>query len=556
MKKINLIAFFISSLVFINFVACGDKKDLPEPGPKPTPNNKEVPVVSQFVYDGLSAFYLWNEEMKDKKPTVNDSDAKKYFQSVLHKTDIEHGWSWITDDVEALAAGFQGEPKDFGYVLTFIQIEGKVYAFVKYVYPNTPASNAELERLDLIGEINGNAITTVQGKDGNTYINDADLNVLFGSETAHYTIYNLKDNKILKKKEVEITPTKIKTNPVLIDTVYRIGNKKIGYLFYTSFIHNYNTDLFDAFQRFKQQGITDLVLDLRYNHGGAVTSASYLSSLIAPRSVVESRSPLAILSYNSFLNASFDKWYKEAKEKDKYKYDRKDYFRYYLNQDIYDDEGKLKLKKCPDPLGVNLNLSKVYIIATGDSFSASELTTFCLKPYMDVIHIGSKTGGKYTASWTLHAYDSDKGQRVYDTKKMASKDKDILKNWAMQPIVARYTDKNGKDFIATDGLIPEPDNTLSEGWGFVDYWTPLGDVKDVLLGQAIYLITGDEQYKPSKPNELRSSTSRVEFIETNFSTLHDKIIKESVILDNPKISPSEVNQLLQLRKAQIQEEEE
>ena len=44
----------------------------------------------------------------------------------------------------------------------------------------------------------------------------------------------------------------------------------------------------------------------------------------------------------------------------------------------------------PNPLTANLNLNKVYVIATSGSVFASELTTFCLRPYMNVIHIGEK----------------------------------------------------------------------------------------------------------------------------------------------------------------------
>ena len=52
-----------------------------------TPQNNDVSIVSQFVYDGMSAYYLWADDMVNKKPTANDTDPKKYFESVLHKTD-------------------------------------------------------------------------------------------------------------------------------------------------------------------------------------------------------------------------------------------------------------------------------------------------------------------------------------------------------------------------------------------------------------------------------------------------------------------------------------
>ena len=525
MKKATLHTVLIITLISFNFTACRDKNDLPKP--KPTPSSHKVSPVSQFVYDGLSTYYLWNDEMKDKKPTEKDTDAKKYFQSVLYKTDIEHGWSRITDDVDALLSGFEGESTDaFGFVPAALWADkdkSAILGFVKYVYPNTPAANAGMKRGHVISKINGQNITK------------SNFHILFGDNQK--TTFTVLDQNYQNPKEITIVPGKIETDPVLFSNVYEFDDKKIGYLFYTQFIYKYNNSLYKAFESFKQAGITDLVVDLRYNHGGAVTSASYLASLIAPRKVVEDKSTLAIMSYNEFLNASFDKWYKEAEQKDKYKYDRKDYFGFFG-------------KEQENPLGANLNLNKVYIIATDDSFSASELTTFCLRPYMEVVHIGRKTGGKYTASWTLHPYDSEKGQPIYDANKMASKDKEILKKWAMQPIVARYTDKDGKDFIATNGLIPDFEIESQEY--DTRSWKPIGDVEDYLFAKAISLITG----RPYNAAPLRSSSEKYIQVDIPEPSIHKRIIKESVVLDNPKISPSELNELLQLRRARIQEEEE
>jgi len=285
----------------------------------------------------------------------------------------------------------------------------------------------------------------------------------------------------------------------------------------------------------------DLVLDLRYNHGGAVTSAIYLSSMIAPRTAVENKSPFIVMNYNDLLNRSFDKWYNEAAEADKYKYDRKDYLGTYTSSN-------------KNPLDVNLDLKQVYIIATGDSYSASELTTFCLKPYMEVVHIGNKTGGKYAASWTLHAYDTLPDENgnvravpIYDKNELTSEEQQSLKNWAMQPIVAFYSDKYEQNFSATDGLIPAEVNTFDEGFGYIDYWTQLGDTKDVFLGHALYLITGDDSYQPIQPKAARATNLP---IISNQKLHNPKDFKmQSVILDNIKMPSGELRSITdELRK--------
>jgi hypothetical protein len=201
-----------------------------------------------------------------------------------------------------------------------------------------------------------------------------------------------------------------------------------------------------------------------------------------------------------------------------------------------------------NPLTNNLDLPRIYIIATHDSYSAAELTTFCLKPYMNVIHIGNQTGGKYTASWTLHAYDGDLGVPVYDATSLSTTEKETLKNWAMQPIVAIYTDKDGKDFSSTDGLIPDASNTFNEGFGYIDYWTQLGDTKDVFLGQALYLITGDASYKPVLPTKAARTADFPILSKQKLNNPKDFKMR-SVILDNIKMSSGELRSITdELRK--------
>ena len=77
MKKFLFLSVLFASLLLV-FSAC--KKEEP----------KTVNPVSQFVYDGLSTYYLWADEMKSKEPTAGDVDPKTYFKSVLNATDTEN----------------------------------------------------------------------------------------------------------------------------------------------------------------------------------------------------------------------------------------------------------------------------------------------------------------------------------------------------------------------------------------------------------------------------------------------------------------------------------
>lgn len=148
---------------------------------------------------------------------------------------------------------------------------------------------------------------------------------------------------------------------------------------YNSFISNFNDELKAAFNEFKSAGVNELILDLRYNHGGEITAAQFLASMIAPEEDVRKQEVFTMLTYN--------------KE---------------LGENIY--------KLSTSSVDANLNLEQVYIIATDDSYSASELITFCLREFIPVVHIGSKTGGKYTASITVHPFDDDLGYALYPSE--------------------------------------------------------------------------------------------------------------------------------------------
>ena len=469
-----------------------------------------INTVSQFVYDGMSKLYFWNYDVTGKKPTLEDKDPKKYFERLLSSVDKKHNWSWITDDAKALFADFAGEPMTFGYDLDFILVNEIIYGRIKYVYKDTPAYNAGIRRLDLIGEINGERITA----DEKGYISNKDVDLLYGNKPVTFSIYRSTDKGIEKTKDnVHVTPKVTQTDPVVFDSIYTIGDKTIGYLFYTSFISNFNYRLHEVFLNFKQKGVTDLILDLRYNLGGDITAATYLASIIAPKSNVEQKDIFTILSYNKSIGQN------------NYKLGE------YVEKDIIKN-GKVITKAEPNPLDANLNLNNISIIATSSSYSASELITFCLRQQMQkVTHIGSKTGGKYTASITIHAYDDKSGSafplypELLPKKSIDAKAKSALENWALQPIVAIYTDKLGNDFIETNGLIP--DSEIYEGFGYFDYWKSLGDTDDTLLGESIYLITDNEDYKPIAPKSRNSRTATYNLINPK-----RKLRQESVLINN------------------------
>ena len=127
---------------------------------------------------------------------------------------------------------------------------------------------------------------------------------------------------------------------------------------YNSFTSNYNHDLNDAFQYFKNEAVTDLILDLRYNGGGSVQTASYLASMITGQFEGE------ILTQEKW-NSKWQSWLQE---------NHPDWLTNHFTNTMSDNTTIN-----------NLNLSRVVILTTNSSASASELVINALNPYIDVV---------------------------------------------------------------------------------------------------------------------------------------------------------------------------
>lgn len=222
---------------------------------------------------------------------------------------------------------------------------------------------------------------------------------------------------------------------------------------YNGFFANYDTQLNEAFGSLKSQGITDLVLDLRYNGGGSVQTATRLASMITGQ-------------FNGKVFANL-KWNQKLS----------------LNNEDY---------LFPNKIGStdinSLNLNKVYVITTKSTASASELIINGLKPYIDVVQIGDVTYGKSVASITL-----------YDSESYTKQNVNPRHRYAMQLIVAQTVNSLGfGDY--KDGLVPaiEEKETISTFGVLGDFTTIIKDNEEILvsyeplLRKAIEKITGKE----------------------------------------------------------------
>ena len=249
---------------------------------------------------------------------------------------------------------------------------------------------------------------------------------------------------------------------------------------YNAFTSNFDEQLNAAFGQLKAEGVTDLVLDLRYNGGGSVRTATYLGSMITGQ-----------FSGQLFSRERWNDKLQEAIEES-----NPDRLTTNFPNQIFNAlrDGTVVLQ---EPIN-SLNLMKVYVLVSGSTASASELVINSLSPYIDVKLIGTKTVGKNVASITL--YDSDNFGRDNANPNH---------RYAMQPIVLEELNKLGENSV--EGF--DPTIILSESLTNLGV---LGDRNEPLLQRAIDDILGvstriDEVKSLHTIKELENSKSILPF---------------------------------------------
>lgn len=480
----STLKYWFWAVLILGLFTWSCEQDTPEPDPEDPGTAKTMaPLltrkVNTFIKDVMTDVYLWYKDM----PVIDEryeSDTKAYFKKLLV---AEDKWSFVSDNIKEIEDSFQGIEKSYGYSLTFGRFSNapdNYYAIVEYVHPRTPASRAGFIRGDIIFQIDGGSITT------------ANWRQLLSGNAVTVTRGVYANNTISAGTTVSMVAEELSLNPVLMNKVIEHGGKRIGYLLYTQFIARFNDSLKVALQSFRDAGITDLVLDLRYNPGGQTTAAQYLCSALAPLNAVNASQPLVTYQWNDKYMAYFQS-------------------RNNLSQLIVPFISSVPVK---------LGLNKLHILTGPGTASASELTIIGLEPYMEIITVGGKTSGKYTASITFKPGDVYKNESDY-------KDFD---NWGVQPIVLRFANSQGVTNFK-NGFVPKfaVDDDLLPA-------VQLGDKTEPLLARALENITGTpvlalKQAREKVPFEvIQRGSSRFDDFKTNLP-LNDIIDPETLFPD-------------------------
>jgi len=478
-------------LVLILVLTLAGCKDSPSSN-NPTPPHAEKPSdKNKFVWDAMNYWYFWQDEVPKLADSFEEETdefrgflnsytgseaAKDLFGDLQYKDDR---FSFFVDDYEEYLEARKGIHAAMGFNYGFIGFENsnKIVGYAGYVIPDSPAEKAGLERLDLFTKVDG---TALNGSNYAELLTDDKAHEL---TMAHIVEHSDGSISFQEDSTITVASDRVDENPVFKYKVIDNNGSKIGYLVYNAFQRDSHKELNNVFEKFKSENIDQLVLDLRYNGGGAVITSQVLASLIA----------------NEGCSAVFANYKYNPKRTDQ------DKVLYFFDEvPIQDEDEEFIYKdhnnwnKCLDysntePMN-HLSLNQLYVLVSNSTASASEALINGLRPYIDITIIGTETVGKDQAALLL--FDAPE---PYTDEEQANDDKK-----AIQPIIAKFknADDNGYPHSAqievSNNEVINYHNFKPKEENKVDEITPvnlqrkplLGDPDEPLLARAIALITG------------------------------------------------------------------
>ncbi|WP_412985853.1 S41 family peptidase [Pontimicrobium sp. IMCC45349] len=444
--KLRIKAVFVLIVLGLTYSCFEDNDD----------NAISASEIKDFVWKGMNAVYLYKQNIpdlaNDRFSSNNEyatylnsfSTPESLFESLIYERQTVDRFSWITNDYIALEEQLSGGLNfSNGMEANLYLVPGSItelYGVVRLVLPGSNADNQGLERGQIFDKVDGVTLTLENWRQlisGDSFtLNLANYNDNGTEDTDDDSLESTTDT-------VNLTKTSYTENPVYLSDIFQVDGENVGYLVYNGFTPAYDSQLNAVFGDFAANNVQHLILDLRYNPGGNVGTATALGSMVTGQF---NGDVFAKLNYNDELAGNNSE---------------------YLFSNTLENGNTIN----------NLNLNKVYVLTTGSSASASEMIINSLRAHMDqVIQIGTTTTGKSQASVT-----------IYDSPNLQREGANPNHNYAMQPLIAITVNKFDEQ-VPSSGLVP----TIALEEVSYNYGT-LGDVNETLLAAALADIEGSSR---------------------------------------------------------------
>lgn len=413
-----------------------------------TGNGCTLAERQSWVLSEMNEWYLFPETLPSTSPSASTLTAYvDALTATARSQNRDRYFTYVTSIAEENAYYSSGATAGFGVRFAYDTAARRV--FVLEAYEGAPALTAGIDRgaeLIAIGtsEASLQTVSNLMASGGAQAVVDA-----LGPSTAGTTrVLRITDstgtrNLTVTKADYSLTPISSRYGTKILDD----GGKKVGYVNMRTFIDTSNTQLRNAFAQFRAQGVTEVIVDLRYNGGGLVSVAELFGDLLG-----RNRSTSDVFSITTFRPSK-----SSNNETDRF--------------------GTESSSIAP---------TKLAFIGTGGTASASELVINSMRPYLgaNMALIGSNTYGKPVGQIARDRAACDDRLRV---------------------VAFSTQNANNEGFYYT-GLANVAG--LQTCQAADDYNYPLGDVREASVARALDFLAGRSCTRISEAGVRTASVDR------------------------------------------------
>lgn len=345
MKRTAFYRLIYGTVISLTLMACGEDRS----------GEYYALIASKtWIYETMQQNYLFYEDIPAEESLDFFQTPETFLKNAASSRDQKNGTLFSHIDSVNVSRALSSSPT-FGYEAALIRTGSGDYAIrVLYTQPGSPAEEAGLKRGDWIIAAN------------NKKIGSGDYSKYVSAPTQSYTFtlgnYNGEGFDTLGVTEIPV-PRYIEETNLMKTSFITAGNRTAAYILYNSFGADDTETLQNMFVEIAARQPNDIILDLRYNPGGYVSTSQLLSTLLAPQNAMG----------QTFLNMTY-------------------------NDKIAKTESYL-FEPSLIPGGTPLAYENLYIITSNNTASASEIVINSLRPYLKerLLQVGTATFGKNVA---------------------------------------------------------------------------------------------------------------------------------------------------------------
>jgi hypothetical protein len=384
----------IFSWLFIGLTIFASCRKNNSGGNGPSPDE----ILKDTVLSLTRDVYLWNDQIPSDfnarafESPVEIMEAIRQYSSEPGFSDPVDHYSFAMNQQEWDNLS-NGITSDFGLNAFFFNDDD---LRVRLVEENSPAGKAGIKRGWKFLKVAGS--TDISSSNTDFLVQN-----IYASGTTAFTFQKPDGSTV----DITLNSETYQEHPVVLDSIYTEGAKKAGYLVFNSFLGDTSqviSEFARVFDRFVTEGVTDVIVDLRYNGGGYVSVSEALANFLIKPSA----------NGNIMMTQQYNENYSDLND-----------------VTVFRKRG-------------SLNVNNIYFVVTDNTASASELLINNLKPFMNVKLVGPEaTYGKPVGFYPIPAG-----------------------SWYIFPVSFRSTNGVGQgnyfDGIAVDQQV---DDGLDKDWG-------------------------------------------------------------------------------------------